>query len=259
MSITTRAGALGLVVAACFLGAGGGADAGWLDSLKGAVEKAVPGQATEAGTEAAGGAQLSPDEIAAGLKEALAKGARAAVERASQAGGFLENPKIRIPLPDRLQTAASVARRFGLGGQADAFEETINRAAERAAAEALPVFSDAVTSLTFDDVHAIWKGGNTAATEYLQKTTREDLYARFLPVVKKASEEVGVTRAYKGFAGRPEIASYVAGSDLDLDHYVTDKALDGLFTLVAEEEQKIRTNPVARTTDLLKKVFGGQP
>ncbi|RMG84093.1 MAG: DUF4197 domain-containing protein [Candidatus Dadabacteria bacterium] len=257
MGIAKRGWVLG-AVGVGFLAAAGWAGAGWLDTLKGAVEKAVPDRATETGAEGAG-AQLSPDEIAAGLKEALAKGARAAVERASQAGGFLENPKIRIPLPDRLQTAASVARRFGLGGQADAFEETLNRAAERAAAEALPVFSDAVTSLTFEDVHAIWKGGDTAATDYLRKTTREDLYAKFLPVVKTASEEVGVTRAYKGFAGRPEIASYVAGSDLDLDHYVTDKALDGLFTLVAEEEQKIRTNPVARTTDLLKKVFGGQP
>ncbi|ROR35082.1 DUF4197 domain-containing protein [Inmirania thermothiophila] len=238
------------VVLGVALAVGAPAQAGWLDRLKGALGKAAPGQAGEAP------AGLSTEEITAGLREALIEAARRAAQRASAPGGFLDDPRIHVPLPERLEKAAALARRFGLGGQADAFEETLNRAAERAAAEAFPVLAEAVRGLTFEDVQAVWQGGETAATDYLRRTTRDALYARFLPVVRQAASEVGVTRAYQRLAGRPEIASYVAGSDLDLDHYVTEKALDGLFTLVAEEERRIRTDPVARSTDLLRRVFG---
>ncbi len=227
------------------------AGAGLWDKVQGAVQAVGGGAAT--GGDASG---LGAEEVARGLREALAKGATQAVSRSSAVGGFLDNPKIRIPLPGKLESAAGALRLLGLGSYFDAFEETLNRAAEKAAGEALPIFSDAVTNLSFEDVMGIWKGGDTAATEYLRKATGEKLYERFRPVVKGATEQVGVTRSYRELVGRPEVASLVAGSAFDLDHYATTKALDGVFTLLAEEEKEIRTNPVARTTELLKRVFG---
>ena len=222
--------------------------AGLLDSLK----QAVGGMA---GTGPTGTSALGSEEIASGLREALKVGTERAVAQASRAGGFLDDPHIRIPLPERLQTAGTMLRTFGMGSHVDAFEETMNRAAEQAAGKALPIFGDAVAALTFEDVNRIWKGGDTAATEYLERTTRARLATEFQPVVHAASQQVGVTQAYEGFTGRPEVSALVAGTDLDLDHYVTTKALDGVFSLLAAEEKKIRTDPVARTTDLLRKVF----
>lgn len=235
-------------VAACTLLASA-ASAGLWDTLK----QAAGSLAGQAG--APGAAGLASEEVAAGLREALRVGAERAVGLASRAGGFLDNPAIRIPLPDRLQTAGRMLRTVGMASQVDAFEETLNRAAERATGEALPIFGDAVSALSFDDVNRIWKGGDTAATEYLDRTTRPRLAAEFQPVVHAAAQEVGVTQAYQGLTGRPEVSALVAGTDLDLDHYVTAKALDGVFALLAAEEKKIRTDPLARTTDLLKKVF----
>ena len=227
---------------------------GLWDTVKGALGD---GAKSAAPAEPTGGeGDLSLNEVAWGLREALAVGARKAVSQASAEGGFLDNPAIEIPLPDRLTAAAGILRSLGLGTQVDQFQETLNRSAERAAGEAYPIFSDAVSQLTFDDVRRIWKGADNAATEYLEAKTRGALYERFEPVVHGASMEVGVTRAYQSLVGRPEVASLVAGSDLDLDHFVTDRSLDGLFHLLAEEEQRIRTEPVARTTDLLKRVFG---
>lgn len=227
-----------------------GAGAGWLDKAREAL-----GGLSGGGAAPAAGA-LGADEIAGGLRDALRIGAEKAAARASAVGGFLDNPAIRIPLPGKLQTAANALKMVGLGGQAQAFEETLNRAAEKAAAKAAPIFGEAVSKLTFEDVHRIWKGGDTAATEYLGRTTRPRLQEEFRPVVHAAAQEVGVTRSYQELTGRPEVAALVAGTDFDLDHYVTDQAMNGLFALLAEEERQIRTNPVARTTDLLKKVFG---
>jgi hypothetical protein len=224
--------------------------AGWLDKAKQAAE----GLQNQATSGPAGG--LSSDEIAGGLREALRIGAEKAASRASAVGGFLDNPKIRIPLPDQLQTAANAAKMVGMGSHVAAFEDTMNRAAEKASAKAVPIFGDAVSKLTFEDVEKIWKGGDRAATDYLERTTRDRLYAEFEPVVHAAAGEVGVTRSYESLIGQPGVSNLVAGTDLDLDHYVTGKGLDGLFTLLGEEEKAIRTNPMARTTDLLKKVFG---
>lgn len=223
--------------------------AGFWDSIKQAVGT-LGGQ-----PGAPGVAALASEEVAAGVREALKIGAERAVGLASRAGGFLDNPAIRIPLPERLRTAGRALRTFGMGAQVDAFEETLNRAAERAAGKALPIFGDAVAALTFDDVNRIWKGGDAAATEYLDRTTRPRLAAEFQPVVHAAAQEVGVTQAYQSLTGRPEVAALVAGTDLDLDHYVTTRALDGVFVLLAAEEKKIRTDPLARTTDLLRTVF----
>lgn len=246
-----RRGVGALVAAAAVAMGGSPADAGLWDKLKGVV--GTPKEAAEP----AAAEDLGLDEVARGLREALAVGAQNAVSRASAEGGFLDNPAIRIPLPDRLQTTAGVLRRFGLGDQVDLFQQTLNRAAEQAAGEALPIFSAAISNLTFDDVRQIWKGGDTAATEYLERQTRGELYERFRPVVHEASMDVGVTRAYQSMVGRPEVATFVKGTDLDLDDFVTDRALEGIFRLLAKEEQTIRTDPLARTTDLLRNVFGG--
>ncbi|MDF1552075.1 MAG: DUF4197 domain-containing protein [Deferrisomatales bacterium] len=228
------------------------ATGGWLDKAK-----ELLGAGTASQTTAPNGTSgLGAEEIGEGLREALRKGTETAVSRASANGGFLENPQIRIPLPDRLQKAARTLKMIGMGSQADAFEETMNRAAETAAAKAAPIFGDAIAKLTFDDVNQIWKGGDTAATEYLGRSTRPLLQREFQPVVHAAAQEAGVTRSYQALTSQPQVSSLVAGTDLDLDHYVTEKALDGVFALLAEEEKRIRTDPVARTTDLLKKVFG---
>ncbi|MBE0618715.1 MAG: DUF4197 domain-containing protein, partial [Proteobacteria bacterium] len=196
------------------------ASAGLWDTLK----QTVGNLGGQAGAPAV--SPLASEEVAAGLREALKVGAERAVGLASRAGGFLDNPAIRIPLPERLQAAGKMLRTFGMGSQVDAFEETLNRAAEQAAGKALPIFGDAVAALTFEDVNRIWKGGDTAATEYLDRTTRDRLAAEFQPVVHAAAQQVGVTQAYEGLTGRPEVSALVAGTDLDLDHYVTTRALD---------------------------------
>jgi hypothetical protein len=221
--------------------------AGWLDKAKQAAE----GLQTRPTTSG-----LSSEEIAGGLREALRIGTENAVSRASAVGGFLDNPQIRIPLPSKLQTAANALKMVGMGAHVATFEDTMNGAAEKAAAKAFPIFGEAVSKLTFEDVNKIWKGGDMAATDYLERTTRAQLYQEFEPVVHAAAEEVGVTRSYESLVGQPGVSNLVTGTDLDLDHYVTEKGLDGLFTLLGEEEKAIRTNPMARTTDLLKKVFG---
>ncbi len=222
------------------------ARAGIFDSLK---ELISPGSAP------GGGAAPSTGEVSRGLLEALNVGAERAVASASRRDGFLGNPRIRIPLPHNVQAVAKGLREVGLGQRVDDFETTLNRGAEAASAKALPIFKDCIKGLTFEDVQRIWKGPDDAATSYLREKGREKLFEAFLPVVHATSQEVGVTRAYEEITSNSVAEMLLGGSDLDLDRYVTNKALDGVFTLLADEEKQIRTNPVARTTDLLKKVF----
>lgn len=197
-------------------------------------------------------------EASDGLKEALEIGVMKAVELASAEDGFLGNDAIRIPIPKPLRPVASTLRKIGMGDTADAFEETLNRAAEKASAEAMPILEEAVRNLTFEDAMAILRGGDTAATDFLRRTTEENLEKAFTPIVAKAMEETGVTSAYQGLISQagPYLAMAGQRRDEDLTPYVTEKTLDGLFTLVAEQEKAIRNDPVKRTTDLLKKVFG---
>ena len=197
-------------------------------------------------------------DLVAGLKEALEVGTTQAVARTSAVDGFLGNDLIRIPLPDSLQTMASGLRAVGFGGQVDEFEVAMNRAAEQAAGEATEVFWQGIQQMTFADAQAIFSGGDTAATEYFDRTTRGTLRTRFEPIVDGKMNEVGVVRTYDALVDRYTALPFTKKPTLDLGGYVTEGALDGLFSVLGEEERKIRTDPAARTTALLRQVFGSQ-
>jgi hypothetical protein len=193
----------------------------------------------------------------AGIKEALAVGTERAVKSLSAANGYFGNHAVKILMPSSIQKVADVARRVGFQKQVDEFVLSMNRAAEAAAPLAASHFADAIRDMTLEDVRGILSGGNTAATDFFRRKTHDNLYNAFKPIVSQKVGEVGTTRAYKDMMGRYESVPLVGGqSSLDLDDYVTNKSLDGLFYMVGEEEKKIRTNPAARTTDLLKSVFG---
>jgi len=193
---------------------------------------------------------------AAGIKEALAVGTERAVNSLSQVNGYFGNAAVKILMPSSIQKVAEVARMAGYQKQVDEFILSMNRAAEAAAPLAARYFGDAIRDMTLEDVRGILTGGNTAATEFFRRKTNDKLYAAFKPVVSQKVGEVGATRAYKDMMGRYESVPMMGKQSLDLDDYVTNKSLDGLFYMVGEEEKKIRTNPAARTTDLLKTVFG---
>lgn len=202
---------------------------------------------------------LSSDTIAKGLKEALETGTRKAIDTVSQNGGYLNNPQIRIPLPPRVQQAAGLMRQLGLNKMADDFEQSINRAAEKAAPQATSIMIDAIKSMTIDDAKTILNGGNDAATRFFEDRTRSRLAGLFKPVIDTSLNEVGATRYYNQLDEQVS-ALPVIGQDLNMDlpEYVTDQALDGLFVMLAQEEQKIRTNPAARTSEILQQVFGSK-
>ncbi len=213
-------------------------------------------------------AALSQDQMARGLEDALAKGLQQAVAGLGHDGGFLTNLNVKIPMPEKLQKVEAAARAMKQDKLADDFIATMNHAAEQAVPQAASVFADALKQMTIDDARAILTGPNDAATQYFQKTTQTNLYAKFYPIVQKATANTGVTAAYKNLVDKAGVTkslgsfgSALTGSLLDkdslnVDDYVTRKALDGLFKMVAAEEQQIRQNPVARTTQALQTVFG---
>lgn len=202
-------------------------------------------------------AALSEQDIVAGLKEALTIGATNSVKELGRADGFLANPRVKIPVPEKLQPVDSALRKLKQSKVADNFVTSLNRAAEKAVPAALSILGNAVKSMTIGDAKSILTGPKDAATQYFKKTTTPALTSAFRPLVEKATAETGVAAAYKSLLSRAgPLASLVGKDAQDLDGYVTQKALDGLFTLIADEEQKIRDNPAARVTDLLKKVFG---
>ncbi len=192
---------------------------------------------------------------ASGLREALRIGAERAVKLTSKQDGFFGNPSIRIPLPGQLEKAAGLLRAMGMGAKVDELELSMNRAAESASKQALPVFAGAIQKLTIADARGILAGGETAATAYLRKTTGEDLRARFRPIVDAAMNQVGTVKTYEQFVGSVAAVPFAGKPSMDLRGYVTQKALDGLFFMVAEEEKQIRADPAARATDLLRAVF----
>ncbi|MEQ9262727.1 MAG: DUF4197 domain-containing protein [Owenweeksia sp.] len=210
--------------------------------------------------EEAGKSTLPPTktEISDGIREALQVGIKNAVFQTAQKNGFYNNSLIKIPFPPEAAKVEKTVRDLGLGKQVDQFVETLNHGAEEAAQRATPVFISAIKQMTIQDVYDIWRGDNDAATRYLQLTTQDKLIAEFRPVIKQALDEVDITRYWN-----PLITTYnqlPLTNDLNpnLDEYVLDRAMNGLFLVLAQEEEKIREDPAARVTDLLKKVFGYQ-
>lgn len=199
---------------------------------------------------------LGNDKIVSGLKEALRIGTENTVNLTGTTDGFLKNEAIKILLPEKLQSMDKTLRLAGFGPQVDEFVVSMNRAAEQAAPLAKPIFTDALRSMSFDDAKKILNGGDTAATDYFNAKTRDQLATAFKPEVEKVMNQVGVTTQYKELVGQYTSLPFVKGPSFDLDNYVVGKSLDGLFYTLAQEEQKIRTNPAARVTDLLKDVFG---
>jgi hypothetical protein len=208
-------------------------------------------------TQGASGNNLSNDEIVSGLKEALNVGSRNASGSASKRDGFLKNPAIKIPFPNEAKIVESKARQLGMGSQVDRFVTTLNRAAEEASKEAAPVFMDAIKTMTINDGVNILRGGDNAATNYLKGRTSAELTTKFSPIVKRAINKVELTKHWKPIITKYNKIPGVKKMNPDLDRYVTEKTLEGLFKLLADEEAKIRRDPVARVTDLLRKVFGG--
>ena len=203
------------------------------------------------------GSDLSSDTIVNGLKEALEVGTRKAVENVSKEGGYLNNPEIRIPLPPRVQQAAGLMRQLGLNKMADDFEQSINRAAEKAAPQATSIMIDAIKSMSIDDARNILNGESDAATRFFEDRTRGKLAGLFKPIIDTSLNEVGATRYYNQLDDKLSSVPVVGQElDMDLQDYVTDQALNGLFVMLAQEEQKIRDNPAARTSEILQQVFG---
>ena len=203
---------------------------------------------------------LDDDTIISGLKEALSIGTEKAVTNVSQVDGYFGNQLIKILMPKKIQQVTDVLSKVGYQKQVDDFILSMNRAAEKAAPKALSFFVDAIKEMTFEDARKILNGGDTAATDFFKEKTHEKIYNDFKPIISTSMNEVGVTRSYKNMISQYEVIpfakTFAQTETLDLDHYVTNKAIDGLFYMVAQEEKKIRTDPVARVSDLLKKVFG---
>lgn len=212
----------------------------------------------DAVNEAAASGTLTNSEVIAGLKEALTLGAKTSAASASTVDGFYKNAKIAIPWPAEAQKMKDVLIKAGLSKQVTSFEETINRAAEEASKGAYVVFADAVTGMTIQDGFAILNGTETAATQYLREKTATPLKAKFSPIVKAAIEKVNVTSYWNPLVTAYNKIPGVTKQNPNLESYITDKAFDGLMTLIAEQEVKIRKDPAAQVTALLKKVFGNK-
>ena len=219
----------------------------------------------------------SDNETSLGLKEALKLGVKEAVSTLGKEGGFLNNPAFKIPLPKNLQKAETILRKAGAGKYADDLIVAINRAAEKAVPETADIFMDTISNISFQDAQAILSGGETAATEYFKKNTKDKLIKRIAPIVKESMKENSVATYYKtfneyyskyakNFVNNSQIGSlaknfglseYLPGNeDSDLESYITNKTIDSLFKMISQKEKLIRENPAFRTTDILKKVFG---
>ncbi len=194
--------------------------------------------------------------VAAGLRQALEVGTERTIVKTSKPGGFSSNPLLRIALPGELDTMAKGLRLIGMGGQVDSLDDAMNRAAEKASAEAKPVFLDAITGMTLTDATGILRGGNTAATEYFRGKTSSSLAKRFRPIIESNLGKVGVYKDYKQLLDAYTNLPLTSAPSLDLTEHVTQGTLDGLFKVLGQEETKIRKDPAARSTELLQDVFG---
>jgi len=198
---------------------------------------------------------LTDAKIGSGLKEALKVGTENTVNLTGKTDGYFLNQAIKILMPEKLQTLEKGLKMVGYGPQIEEFVLSMNRAAEQAAPYAKQIFWDAIGEMSFEDARKILTGNDTAATQYFKDKTTGKLTTAFQPVVEKSMNEVGVTRQYNELLGRYQTIPFVKSETLDINRYVVSKALDGLFHVLGEEERKIRTNPAARVTDLLKEVF----
>ncbi|MDX2504412.1 MAG: DUF4197 domain-containing protein [Gammaproteobacteria bacterium] len=235
--------------------------AGWQDWAKQADDllKGTSGQEGAANTVSS---SLSNTEISQGLKEALDLGVKKAIDMLGQENGFLNDQSVRIPMPDKLQQAEKLLRSVGQDKMADEFVTSMNRAAEQAVPKVTNVFVDSISNMTVSDAQGVLTGPDTAATDYFRKNTSEELSQLIKPYVSDAMNQTQVTQYYKSMLSQVKrydslgLAGNYLGSPSEIDDYVTDKTLDGLFTKIAVEEQLIRQNPAARSTELLKEVFG---
>ncbi|EEF78455.1 hypothetical protein MDMS009_2999 [Methylophaga thiooxydans DMS010] len=220
-----------------------------LDDLKEAGKTFMPGAETADST-------LDTNTIISGLKEALSVGSQRAIDTIGQTDGFLANPKIRIPLPPQVEQVGGLMRQFGMSGLADEFATSMNRAAEEAAPEATNIVINAIKNMSIEDAKQILNGPDNAATEYFKTKTSDQLSTLFRPTIENSLDQVGSTRYYNQLSDQVSDVPVVGQNlNVDLPDYVTEQALNGLFTMLAIEEKKIRENPAARSTELLKKVF----
>jgi hypothetical protein len=201
-------------------------------------------------------ASLSNQDAAAGLKDALVQGSAKAVGQLGAADGFLGNAQVKIPLPDSIKRVESGLRMVGMGRQADELVVSMNRAAEMAVKEATPVLTASIKKMSVQDAKAILTGGDDAATQYFRRTTSGELTQRFLPIVKKMTAKVQLAEQYNSLAGQAASFGLVKQEDANIDNYVTRKALDGLFLVIAEQERAIRKDPVGAASGMAQKVFG---
>ena len=226
--------------------------AGWQDLINQTMDQASKSGALDVSKSA-----LSNSEVVAGLKEALANGVESAINTLGKPGGFAGNKLVEITVPDSLKTVTSTVRALGQGEYVDSFELTMNQAAEKAVPEAASILSDAIRQMSIDDAIKILHGPNDSATQYFRKVSEASLEQKFKPIVSQATDQTGVTAAYKNLTSEaaPLLSGVIDESSINLDQYITSKTLDGLFEYISLEEKSIRDNPAARSTELLKKVF----
>lgn len=204
------------------------------------------------------GKPLTTTEVSNGLKEALVNGVSKGTDLISKLDGYYKNPEIKIPFPQDVKMVETKLRALGMGKEVDKFVVALNRGAEEAAKEAKPIFVAAIKQMTIDDAFAILKGQPDAATQYLKKTTTAQLKEKFKPIVQASLDKVQATKYYGDLVNNYNRIPFITKVNPNLNEYATDMAIQGLFTMIAKEEKSIRQDPTARTTDLLKKVFGGQ-
>jgi Protein of unknown function (DUF4197) len=205
------------------------------------------------------GESVSTVEVAQGLKEALTNGVSKGSDLVSQVDGYFKNPEIKIPFPPEVKQVESRLRQIGLSDEVDKFVLTLNRGAEDAAKEAKPIFIEAVKQMTIQDAWSILRGEDDAATQYLKSSTSSLLKEKFKPIIKNSLDKVNATKYYGDLVNSYNRIPLVQKVNPQLDEYATEKAIEGLFVMIAKEEKNIRENPFARTSELLKKVFGSQP
>lgn len=206
------------------------------------------------GTEA----PMTSAEVGEGLKEALIKGISTGSDLASQVDGYFKNPEIKIPFPPEVKKVEDKLRQVGLGSEVDKFVMTLNRGAEDAAREAKPIFITAIKAMTIQDAWGILGGQPDAATQYLKRTTSSQLKEKFKPVIQNSLNKVSATKYYGNIVNTYNKIPFTEDINPNLEDYATDKAIEGLFLMIAKEEKNIRQDPLARTTELLRKVFGAQ-